>query len=131
VGITKAKFSDPSTDGDTEPLANAHCEKTKYTNGTGTKFPPKTTADVWNEVTTATKEKAYPICGLTYDMVLSKYSAYPGTSEGEVTTAGNYLNFVLNTETTGGQELILGHDYEPLPTKLLKEALKGVSLAAF
>jgi ABC-type phosphate transport system substrate-binding protein len=131
VVTTKAKFSDPSTDGDTEPLANAHCEKTKYTNGTGTKFPPKTTALVWNEVTTATKEKAYPICGLTYDMVLSKYSAYPGTSEGEVTTASNYLNFVLETEAGGGQQLILGHDYEPLPAKLLKEARKGVALAAF
>jgi ABC-type phosphate transport system substrate-binding protein len=128
---TKVKFADPSTDGDTEPLANANCFDTKYTNGTGTKFPPKLTSDTWNEVTTATKEKNYPICGLTYDMVLSKYSAYPGTSEGEVTTASNFLDFVLETEAGGGQQLLVNHDYEPLPPKLLKEARKGVALAAF
>ncbi len=131
VGTTKVKYADPSTDGDSEPLANANCFDTKYTNGTGTKFPPKVTSDTWNEVTTETKEKAYPICGLTYDMMLSKYSAYPGTSEGEVTTASNFLNFVLETEAGGGQQLILNHDYEPLPAKLLKESRKGVALAAF
>jgi ABC-type phosphate transport system substrate-binding protein len=131
VGTTKVKYADPSTDGDSEPLANANCFDTKYTNGTGTKFPPKVTSDTWNEVTTDTKEKAYPICGLTYDMVLSKYSAYPGTSEGEVTTASNFLDFVLETEAGGGQQLIVNHDYEPLPPKLLKEARKGVALAAF
>jgi ABC-type phosphate transport system substrate-binding protein len=125
--VAKAKFADPSTDGDTEPLANANCFDTKYTNGTGTKFPPKLTSDTWNEVTTATKEKNYPICGLTYDMVFSSYSDYPGTNEAEETTAKNFLDFVLATEgPEPGQSLIVNHDYEPLPTKLLKEARAGV-----
>jgi ABC-type phosphate transport system substrate-binding protein len=128
----KAKFTDPSTDGDTEPLAEANCASTSYTNGKGQKFPPKLTSDTWNEVTTSTKEKKYAICGLTYDMVLSKYSAYPGTSAGEATTAGNFLTYVLETEAGGGQPAIAeDHDYEPLPTKLLKEARAGAALAAF
>jgi ABC-type phosphate transport system substrate-binding protein len=128
----KAKFADPSTDGDTEPLAKANCESTSYTNGKGQKFPPKLTADAWNSVTTSTKEKKYAICGLTYDMVLSKYSAYPGTSEGEATTAENFLTYVLETGLGGGQVAIgENHDYEPLPTKLLKEARAGAALAKF
>jgi ABC-type phosphate transport system substrate-binding protein len=134
IGTTKVKYADPSTDGDTEPLAEANCAKEKYTNGTGTKFPPKSTADTWNEVTTETKEKNYPICGLTYDMVVSNpktgagaYADYPGTSPEEETTAENFLGFALETGAGGGQALIgADHDYEPLPTKLLKEALKGI-----
>jgi ABC-type phosphate transport system substrate-binding protein len=132
-GVTtkKAKYADPSTDADSAGLANANCAKTKYTNGKGTKFPPKSTADTWNEVTTNTKEKNYPICGLSYDMVLSKYSAYPGTSEGEATTASNFLTYVLEKKTGGGQLAIVNHDYEPVPTNLLKEANEGALRATF
>jgi ABC-type phosphate transport system substrate-binding protein len=128
TGVAKPKYADPSTDGESASTANAHCEKTKYTNGSGTKFPPKLTADTWNEVTTETKEKAYPICALTYELALSDYSAYPlGTAE-EGTTVNNYLLFQLNTEANGGQGLIVNHDYEPLPTKLIKEATAGSKL---
>jgi ABC-type phosphate transport system substrate-binding protein len=128
---TKAKYADPSTDGDTEALANANCAKTKYTNGSGEKFPPKSTADTWNAVTTNTKEKAYPICGLTYDMVLSKYGDYPGTNKEEPITAGNFLTWVLQNKNDGGQNELLNHDYEPLPKNLIKEALAGAARAAF
>jgi hypothetical protein len=131
IATTKVKYADPSTDGESATTANANCAKTKYTNGTGTKFPPKSTADTWNEVTTATKEKEYPICGFTYELALSKYSAYPSTSEGEAITANNYLLFELETEAGGGQLLIADHDYEPIPTKLLKEARAGATLVGF
>jgi ABC-type phosphate transport system substrate-binding protein len=131
LGTENPKYEDPSTDGDSEPVANANCEGTKYTNGTETKFPPKLTSYPWNEVTTDTTEANYPICGLTYDMVLSKYSAYPVMTAGEATTANNLLAFILETEAGGGQQLIAGHDYELLPSTLLKEARKGAALAAF
>jgi hypothetical protein len=131
VGTTKVKYADPSTDLDTEPVAEANCYDTNYTNGAGTKFPPKVTSETWNAVTTATKEKNYPICGLTYDSILSKYSAYPHTTEAEMTTARNLLDFVLETEAGGGQQLIVGHDYEPVPAQLLKEARTGVALVRF
>jgi ABC-type phosphate transport system substrate-binding protein len=127
----KPTYTDPSTDGDTEPLAQANCAKTKYTNGKGTKFPPASTADSWAAVTTETKEKAYPICGLTYDMVVSKYSAYPGTTEGEELTAVNFLNFVLETKAEGGQQLIEDHDYEAIPSKLSKEGVNGLKTVSF
>jgi ABC-type phosphate transport system substrate-binding protein len=129
---TKAPtYADPSTNGDVEAVANANCAKEKYTNGKGTKFPPATTAATWNEVTTETKEKNYTICGLSYLMGLSSYSAYPGTAEGEATSAENYLNWVLETKTGGGQPAIVGRDLEPIPTSLVKEAQKGAKLLKF
>jgi ABC-type phosphate transport system substrate-binding protein len=127
----KPKYADPSTDEESATTANANCASTSYTNGKGQKFPPKATDDAWNEVTTSTKEKKYPLCGITYELALSKYSAYPGTSEGEATTVNNYLLFELETEANGGQQLIVGHDYEPIPTKLIKEARAGAALVTF
>ncbi len=128
TAVAKPKYADPSTDGETTETANANCFDTKYTNGSGTKFPPKLTSDTWNEVTTETKEKAYPICGLTYELALTDYQAYPGGTEAEAITVNNYFLFQLNTAAAGGQALIVGHDYEPLPAKLVKEAAKGASL---
>jgi ABC-type phosphate transport system substrate-binding protein len=122
----KPTYSDPATNGDAEATANSNCAKEKYTNGTDTKFPPASTADVWNEVTTSTKEVNYPLCGLTYDTVLSDYGAYPGTTTGEAITASNYLLWVLEDKAGGGSELILNHDYEPIPKALVKEAETGV-----
>jgi PBP superfamily domain len=127
----KPKYADPATNGDEEKLANSNCTLTKYTNGKGTKFPPASTADSWSEVTTETKEKNYPLCGITYDMTFSKYSAYPGTTEGEEITAKQYLTFALESGAEGGQQLILNNDYEPLPSKLVKEAVKGVAATGF
>ena len=125
------KYADPSTNGESGTVANANCASTKYTNGKGTKFPPASTADSWSQVTTATKEKNFPICAIVYDLGLSSYSAYPGTTEGEAITAENFLQFVLATKAEGGQPLIVGHDYEPLPKSLVKEAVKGAALLAF
>jgi ABC-type phosphate transport system substrate-binding protein len=124
-------FSDPATNGDVEETANSNCALTKYTNGKGTKFPPTSVTDTWNEVTTNTKEKNYPICGITYDTVFTSYSAYPGTNAAEVETASQFLKFELNTNPEGGQQLILGTDYEPLPAKLQKESLKGAELTKY
>jgi hypothetical protein len=38
---------------------------------------------------------------------------------------------VLETKTEGGQKLILGNDYEPLPSNLIKEAQKGAALTGY
>ena len=133
TGTKGIKAADPASNGDEEKTGNANCSKVKYTNGTGTKFPPKTTAATWNEVTTDTKQAKgiYPICGMTYDMVVSKYGDYPGTTEKEATTAHDFLQFVLSTGAEGGQALALNADIEPLPKKLIKEAQKGAALAGF
>jgi ABC-type phosphate transport system substrate-binding protein len=127
---TKIKGADPSTDGDVEAPGNSNCTETKYTNGEGTKFPPKTTGDTWNAVTTEVKQKNYPICGLTYDMLLTPYSDYlTGASNEEAAdTASNYVNFILSTGSEGGQTYAKGVDYEPLPKNVLKEAQKGAEL---
>jgi ABC-type phosphate transport system substrate-binding protein len=131
VGTKKITYVDPSTNGEATVAADANCAKTKYTNGKGTKFPPSSTALEWNEVTTATKQKNFTICGIAYVLSLSKYSAYPATSEGEALTANNFLQFVLSTKEGGGQLLIENHDYEALPKALVKEAVKGAQTLVF
>jgi ABC-type phosphate transport system substrate-binding protein len=131
VSSKKATYADPSTNGDAASPANANCAKEKYTNGKGTKFPPPNTAALWNEVTTETKQKKYTICGLTFGLGLSSFGAYPTTTEGVATTEENYLVWALEKKTGGGQQVISGHDFEPLPSALLKEATNGAKLVKF
>jgi ABC-type phosphate transport system substrate-binding protein len=130
--VTKTPtYADPATNGDVEALANSNCEKEKYTNGSGTKFPPETTAKTWNTVTTETKQLKYTLCGITYDMGLSSYGAYPGTSAGEAQAALDYLQFVEDTAVAGGQPEIVGHDYEKLPSSLTDIAQDGADILKF
>jgi ABC-type phosphate transport system substrate-binding protein len=128
VKQSKEKYADPATNGDVAAKASANCADTKFTNGKGTKFPPKSVADAWDSVTTETKQKNYPICGLVFTVALGKYSAFPGTSAGEAQTVQDYVNYDLATATGGGQTLLDGIDYEALPSKLVKESVAGAAL---
>ena len=120
-------YAEPSTNGDSEATANANCAATEYTNGEEVPFPPSSVVEAWNEVTTSTTEKNYPICGLTYSLSLHSYSKYPGTTLQEATTAENFLYYVLGVGPQGGQSLISGHDYLALPSgPVLTEATAGV-----
>lgn len=121
-------YTDPSTNGEVKELANANCANTEYTNGE-VPFPPASTLEVWNEVTTRTTETNYPLCGLTYDLSFHEYSQYPGTSLGQATTVNNFLLFAL--ATGGGQELIKKHDYMPLPASIQAEAKIGAERTKF
>jgi len=132
VGTIKQTFADPSTDGESATTADANCAKEKYTNGKGTKFPPASVQDTWQAVTTETKQKNYPLCGIAYELSLTKYSAYPGTSAEEEQTVHDSLGFNLATKTGGGQTLLNeAHDYEELPKTLDTESVKGVKLVGF
>jgi ABC-type phosphate transport system substrate-binding protein len=124
----KQKYTDPATNGPVEKAANANCVKEKYTNGKGTKFPPKSTKDLWNSVTTETKEKGYPICGLTYDLAVTPFHLFvEAPAPGQATTVVDYLSYVLNEEPEGGQVKIEGNDYERLPAKIDKESKEGLA----
>lgn len=127
TATTKEKFADPSTNADTAETAGANCAKEAYTNGQGSKFPPSSTDESWSAVTTATKEKKYPLCGIAYELSFTKFSAYPGTSAAEEITDENFLSFLLNAKG-GGETLIADHDYEALPKALDAEANAGVGL---
>ncbi len=133
VVTEKPKYADPSDNLEASTTSNSNCAKTKYTNGQGVKFPPKHTTEAWNEVTTSTKESKYAICGLTYDLLLKEYSkaASLGATQGEATSANNYLSYLLSEATGGGQVVIEGKDYERLPSKLVKESLAGVAESTF
>jgi ABC-type phosphate transport system substrate-binding protein len=137
-------FADPSTNGDAEVQANSNCEETLYINGKK-KFPPPTTEEVWNEVSAAKAQKNYPICGFTYDLSLTKFSAFTVAkgsqeepTEKEARTAFDYLNFVLSAAPGGGQALIgANEDYLGLPTaaeakaNVLKIAQEGQAKIGF
>jgi ABC-type phosphate transport system substrate-binding protein len=127
----KLKYADPSSNKASNTEAEANCKDTEFTNGS-VPFPPKNAEEPWNEVTTSTIEKKYTLCGLTYDLAFTSFSAFPGTSLAEATTVNNYLQFVLNAKGGGGQKLIADHDYLALPKGvLLEEAQKGAALIAF
>jgi ABC-type phosphate transport system substrate-binding protein len=139
VSTKKLAYADPSSTGElSETPGDANCAKEKYTNGKGKTFPPSTTDASWAPVTTETKQKNYPICGIVYLLALTKYGSYnPASSEattkGESETTDQYLQFVTNDEgavgaTAGGQIAIENHDYEALPKKVLKEAQAGALL---
>jgi len=124
----KQKYADPATNGPEEKKANANCVKEKYTNGAGTKFPPKSAKGLWNNVTTETKQKAYPLCGLTYDLAMTPLRLFvEPPAPGQATTVVDFLSYVLNEEAEGGQVKVEGNDYERLPAKLDKEAKAGLA----
>jgi len=128
----KESYSDPSTDGDEEAKANSNCDETLYTNGKK-KFPPPSTEEVWNEVTTSKKQINYEICGLSYSLELTKFSAYTKETlelptEAEARTAFDYTGWLLNSSAGGGQKVAEGVDYLGLPTA--EEASQNVLLIA-
>ena len=125
----KAKYADPATNGDVEAAAEANCKKTVYSNGKNP-FPPPAVTEPWNEVTTKTAEKTYPLCGFTYVLTISKYSLFGAeTSVGEAETVKNLLQYIADKK--GGQTAIANHDYEALPSTVDKEAVSGAAAIAF
>jgi ABC-type phosphate transport system substrate-binding protein len=128
---TKQKYTDPSSNKDAEAVAESNCKSTEYTNGE-VAFPPASVLETWNAVTTRTTQKKYPLCGLTFDLALTSFGSYPGTSLGEATSVHDYLKFVVDSKAGGGQKLIAGHDYLALPKgAVLNEAEKGAEKIGF
>jgi len=135
-GKKVATYSDPSDNGDVAAKSKSNCAETLYTNGKK-KFPPESTTEPWNEVTSSIKEKNYVICGLTYDLGLEHMGTFtkelPETaepvSEAEVRSTFDYHSFVLAEGVGGGQTLIENEtDYIGDPTA--KEAKENVLLIA-
>ena len=122
---SKVKYAEPSTNGEAETTAGANCKKTVYSNGKNP-FPPPSVTEAWNEVTTKTSEKTYPLCGFSYDVSVTSYKLLPGTVTGESETVKNYLQYV--TEKKGGQEILNTNDYEALPSTVDKIAKGGTAV---
>jgi ABC-type phosphate transport system substrate-binding protein len=131
LGTTTLKFADASTNKDAEAVAQSNCTSTEYTDGE-VAFPPASVLAEWNAVTTRTTEKKYTICGLTFDLALTTFGDYPGTSLQGATTAHDYIKFVVDSLAGGGQKLIANHDYLALPKgAVLNEAQKGAEKVGF
>jgi ABC-type phosphate transport system substrate-binding protein len=125
---TGPTYADPATNGDVAAKENSNCANTTYTNGKK-KFPPPLTTQTWNEVTTSKVEANYGICGFAYILSLNDYEDYAanGATQAEATTVADFLNFVLNNESGGGQQLINNNDYLALPANVLTIAQGGAS----
>jgi hypothetical protein len=141
---TPTTYADPSTDGDAAALAKANCANTNYINGTGAKFPPSSTNEPWNAVTTSPAQENYAICGFTYILADEKSSELTGFTEPAAQSVRDYLTFALSASPGGGGEAPAGQvlieenkDYLSLPTgkeeseNIRKLAQEGVTKIGF
>lgn len=147
-GKSVAVYTDPATNGEVAAKGSANCSETLYTNGTK-KFPPPTSEELWNEVVGAKKQSTYDVCYLSYDLALTKYSAFTkGTvkegvafseppTEVQVQSVKDYLGYELSTGKEGGQPAAEGEDYSGVPSSteasqsVLAIAQKGVEKVGF
>jgi len=126
-----AKYAEPSTDGLTTTPGKSNCSETPYTDGTK-KFPPATVYKAWNEATTAVEAPNYTLCGLTYELAMSKYKPYSGTNAKEARTVYDFENYIQGTGATGGQTKIDENtDYGQLTKQLQTIAATGAKEVSF
>lgn len=102
-------------------LDETPCATTEYIDPEKGGLPP-TAFSLWNGVTTNTSQpsRTYPICGLSYDLALTRYSQFPGTTEAEATTVSNFLRFALSKSVGGGEE-----GPQTLPLAILEKSRRG------
>jgi ABC-type phosphate transport system substrate-binding protein len=122
-------FASPSSDGLTTVAAKSNCEQENYTNGIAS-FPPLSTEEPWNEVTTAYSEPHYTLCGLTYDIAPEVYEGYATSGAFEARSVHDYLGYVTGA---AGQATIgaNGTDYEALTGLIDGIAAKGAKAITF
>ena len=95
----------------------SNCKSVKYVNGVGAKFPPASTEEAWNEVSSSTKESKYSLCGFTYDLSLVGFTSIEPSLQptaAQVELVKKYFTFMLSPAgqaTVGG-----GSDYFGLPS---------------
>ncbi len=75
-------------------------------------------------MTSTSTSKTYPLCGLTYALVLTNYEAYTGGTATEAQTVRDFMEYALSKK--GGGKEIKNNDYFELPKGLNGEALEGV-----
>ncbi len=122
---TKEKYANPETKGTETKTGLSNCNKTLYVNGVGASFPPENTGEAWNEVSAATKQKEYPLCGFTYDLAFegepAGTAAWPlipalvAPTEGQIVADKHYFEYMVSKKE--GQKLLSKEtDYLGLPT---------------
>lgn len=125
------KYAEPSTDGENATVAKSNCAETPYTNGSK-KFPPATVYLPWNEATTALEAPNYTLCGLTYELAMSKYKPYASTNAKEARTVYDFENYIQSTAAKGGQtEIDENTDYGQLPHEIRVIAAAGAKEISF
>ena len=116
--------------GDTQKLGESNCKNTHYVEGGGNEFPPESTLVSWSEAKAALKETITHLRPDVHPRVqeyapyLEKFGVKEAEGEPKVTTAENYLAFVVSP--SAGGKAVKRHDYEALPKEVVKKAEKGV-----
>ncbi len=128
---TKGKYTLPEKPNKKPGLiGTANCKGDVYVNGAGHEFPPASTTEVWNEVSTFPIEKAYTLCGFTYDLSLDGFTSIEPKlqpSAAQITLIKKYFEYMIGTKT-GAKLLKKETDYEGLPTN--SNPLKSVQAIA-
>jgi ABC-type phosphate transport system substrate-binding protein len=132
---TGATYGDASSNRESTVVAESNCAGTPYTNGKE-KFPPKDTRALWNAVRAKIKVGHYPICGLTYDLVLDEGSKYNKETEslltlGGATSAVDFELWMNSAVKEGGSSVIKKHDYTALPDPIADKAEEGLKEVIF
>ncbi len=116
LGTSKGKYEDPEKAGKGGKEGTSNCKKDTYVNGVGAEFPPASVTEAWNEVSAATTEKAYSLCGFTYDLSLDGFTSIEPSLQptaAQVELVKNYFLFMIEK----GPKLFKAEtDYEALPT---------------
>ena len=97
----------------------------------GATFPPASTNEPWNAVTTTTTQVNYPICGFSYilsDENGTELSGF-GMSEANLTTVHDFFTFALgDTEAGEGTEILENNsDFLPLPNPPGSEDVRKIA----
>jgi ABC-type phosphate transport system substrate-binding protein len=132
---TKGKYADPEKIGKGGLEGTSNCKKDIYVNGVGAEFPPASTLDSWSEVSAATTEKAYSLCGFTYDLsfdasdwneMRTVLGAGAVPTVAQVELLKSYFLYMINE----GPKLFKAQtDYEALPSDKLEPAKSVQAIA--
>jgi hypothetical protein len=127
------KYANPEDKGTLAKEGAANCAKTGYDNGS-IELPPPEALDLWNEVTSRTKESKYSLCGLLYDLSFrgtppggpwSHIASPPGPNAARVEVVRHYFEFMLST--TGQHLFVKETDRLDLPEGIRLIAAAGAA----
>lgn len=134
-GSVTTAASNTTSNGFTEPTADPRGFRTDGQNGancgqaTFTGTPDSTLGD-WSRTSGVNSSAGYGICTFTYGLLFDDYAkayALIGGGAAEEQKARTVKDYWTNIVSDGGQAVLFGKDYSPLPGNILAIARTGVA----
>ncbi len=129
----------PATNDFVEPTADPNGFRSDGTPGancvsaTFTSVPESTLGN-WTEATAANSPSGFGICSLTYGLLFDDYKKAYGlqpNQDSEETKARTVKDYWTAIVSDGGQGVLFGRDYSPLPSSILAISRAGVNAVGF